>query len=499
MDVEIRPGLTTGKTGPRSTKAERRLRLSLPGLRLRTSERRLLLLGVDLLIMNAALMIAWSFGSNAPVTMGTLLAPYKWYITLTIVWCISALFFDVYDLARAASTTNTVTSAGGAALVTVLVYILIPWFAPPLESRTLIFVFAILAWLGIVGWRIAYAQFFVQPWFKRRALVVGAGWAGRTLEEILRVAPNDANPYRGTGYELVGFIDDNADFAGTTVGDVPVLGGHKVLVPMAESLQIEEIILAITHRHAIDNALFDDLLRCRELGVQVTPMSIVYERLRGRVPVDHVGRDLYAALPTGDSAYERLYMLFKRLVDLGAGLLGTVALAIIAPWVALGNAITVRGPLFYKQERVGKGGKTFMVYKFRSMVPNAESSTGAVWAASNDNRITPVGKILRKSRLDELPQVINVLRAEMSLIGPRPERPEFVEELAKTLPFYRARHAVRPGITGWAQVEYRYGNSSEDSKVKLEYDLFYVKHVSILLDLRIFLQTIQVMLMLRGQ
>jgi len=499
MDVEIRPGLTPGKTVPGSTKAGRRLHLSPPGLRLRTSERRLLLLGVDLLIMNAALMIAWALGSNAPVTLETVLAPYKWYITLTIVWCISALFFDVYDLARAASTTNTVTSAGSAALVTVLVYILIPWFSPPLESRTLIFVFAILAWLGIVGWRIAYAQFFVQPWFKRRALVVGAGWAGRTLEEILRVAPNDANPYRGTGYELVGFIDDNADFAGTTVGDVPVLGGHKVLVPMAESLQIEEIILAITHRHAIDNALFDDLLRCRELGVQVTPMSIVYERLRGRVPVDHVGRDLYAALPTGDSAYERLYMVFKRLVDLGAGLLGTVALAIIAPWVALGNAITARGPLFYKQERVGKGGKTFMVYKFRSMVPNAESSTGAVWAASNDNRITPVGKILRKSRLDELPQVINVLRGEMSLIGPRPERPEFVEELAKTLPFYRARHAVRPGITGWAQVEYRYGNSSDDSKVKLEYDLFYVKHVSVLLDLRILLQTIQVMLLFKGQ
>ena len=165
--------------------------------------------------------------------------------------------------------------------------------------------------------------------------MVGAGWAGRTLEEMLRIAPHDANPYRGTGYELVGFVDDNTDYAGTSVGDVPVLGGHQVLVAAARTLQIDEVILAITHRHAIDNALFDDLLRCRELGVQVTPMAVIYERLNGRVPVDHVGRDLYAALPTGDSAYERFYMVLKRLFDGGISLLGLVALAIVAPVVAL--------------------------------------------------------------------------------------------------------------------------------------------------------------------
>ena len=499
MDAEIRSGTSPGKPPLDSTKSGRQRRVSLPRLRLRTSERKLLLLGVDLLIINAALVLAWVLGANAPVELETVFAPYKWFITLTIVWGVSALFFDVYDLARAASTTQIVRSAGAAALVTVSVYILIPWFAPPLASRTLIFGFAILAWVGIVSWRMAYAQLFVQPWFKRRALVVGAGWAGRTLEEMLRVAPHDANPYRGTGYELVGFVDDNADYAGTTIGDVPVLGGHQVLVPAAKTLQIDEIILAITHRHAIDNALFDDLLRCRELGVQVTPMVVIYERLCGRVPVDHVGRDLYAALPTGDSAYERFYLVLKRILDGGIGLLALPVLAVVALVVALGNALTSPGPLFYKQERVGKGGKIFMVYKFRSMVPNAEAKTGAVWAAANDNRITPVGKILRRARLDELPQVINVLRGEMSLIGPRPERPEFVEELAKTLPFYRARHAVRPGITGWAQVQYRYGNTSEDSKVKLEYDLYYVKHISVLLDLRIILQTIQVMLLFKGQ
>jgi exopolysaccharide biosynthesis polyprenyl glycosylphosphotransferase len=474
-------------------------RLTLPRLRLHASERRVVLLVTDLLIINAALALAWILGAKTPVTLAALLAPYKWFVTLSIVWSVSALFFDIYDLARAASTTQIIRSAGAAALVTVLIYILIPWFAPPLQSRTLIFGFAILAWLGIISWRVAYAQLFVQPWFKRRALVVGAGWAGRTLEEMLRVAPNDANPYRGTGYDLAGFVDDNPEYAGTTIGDVPVLGGHQVLVPMVRTLQIDEIVLAITHRHAIDNSLFDDLLRCRELGVQVTPMSVIYERLSGRVPVDHVGRDLYAALPTGDKAYDRFYQLIKRLADGVFSLIGLGALIVVTPCIALGNALTAPGPLFYRQPRVGKGGRVFTVHKFRSMTPDAEAKTGAVWAMPNDNRITPVGRILRKTRLDELPQVLNVLRGEMSLIGPRPERTEFVDELATLLPFYRARHAVRPGITGWAQVQYGYGNSSNDAKVKLEYDLYYVKHVSALLDLRIILQTIQVMLLFKGQ
>jgi lipopolysaccharide/colanic/teichoic acid biosynthesis glycosyltransferase len=215
--------------------------------------------------------------------------------------------------------------------------------------------------------------------------------------------------------------------------------------------------------------------------------------------VDHVGRDLYAVLPTGDKAYDRFYQLIKRLTDGVFSLLGLGALIVVTPCVALGNALTAPGPLFYKQPRVGKGGRVFMVHKFRSMIPDAEAKTGAVWALPNDNRITPVGRILRKTRLDELPQVLNVLRGEMSLIGPRPERPEFVDALAAQLPFYRARHAVKPGITGWAQVQYRYGNSSNDAKVKLEYDLYYVKHVSALLDLRIILQTIQVMLLFKGQ
>ncbi len=172
---------------------------------------------------------------------------------------------------------------------------------------------------------------------------------------------------------------------------------------------------------------------------------------------------------------------------------------LIAPFVALANAIFCPGPLLYRQTRLGRGGRPFTVIKFRTMRPDAEQDTGAVWAAAGDDRITPVGRWLRRSRVDELPQVINVIRGEMSLIGPRPERPEFVDRLASQIPFYRARHAVKPGVTGWAQVRFGYGQSIDDVHTKLEYDLYYVRHAGFYLDALIVLKTIGVVLRLQGK
>jgi exopolysaccharide biosynthesis polyprenyl glycosylphosphotransferase len=466
---------------------------------LRNSERKVLLFLVDVLLLNFALMVAWVVGNGTPDTLALVLTPYKWYITLTVVWGLVALFFDVYDLARAASTMNSVRSVAAAVVTTVLVYTFIPQLTPPLISRGIIFIFGGLALASIVTWRIVYANLFAQPRFTQRALVVGAGLAGRTLVEALKTVPDDANPYRGTGYQIMGFVDDSARLNGLHVQGVPVLGAHNVLVPMAQALDVDEIILAITHRHDIVDGLFDELLRCRELGLRVTTMSTIYERLLGRVPVQHIGRNLSDALPMDEDAGHRLYLVAKRIVDFSASWAGMVLLALVIPFVAIANRTSSPGPLFYRQWRVGAGGRPFQCIKFRSMVPDAEKHTGAVWAKSGDDRITPAGRFMRKTRIDELPQFINVLRGEMSLIGPRPERPEFVENLAKSIPFYRARHAVRPGITGWAQVQYRYGNTVDDSRIKLEYDLYYVKNASTLLDLRIVLRTISVMLQLKGQ
>jgi exopolysaccharide biosynthesis polyprenyl glycosylphosphotransferase len=476
----------------------RPFRISLPSLRLRASERKLLLFLVDALLINGALLVALAVWTDFVVSAEVLLAYFRWFVTLTLTWLMCALFFDCYDLARAASTLHSVRSSSMAALIAVLVYTLTPFLTPPLQSRGLILLFAGLALGGVAGWRVAYAQIFIQPWFEQRALVVGAGTAGRHLATALKTAPTGANPFRGTGYQLVAFVDDNPDRIGTMIEGVPVLDERGVLVSLAQALEVDEVILAITHRHAIADDLFDALLRCRELGLRVTTMPALYERLLGRVSVEHLGRDLHMVMPMEDTAVERFYGAAKRGCDVILALVGVCVVGILAPFVALGNAITSPGPLFYRQQRVGKGGRCFEMPKFRSMVPDAEGDGSAVWADEDDPRVTPVGRWLRRTRLDELPQFINVLRGEMSLIGPRPERPEFTDNLARTVPFYRARHAVRPGISGWAQVRYHYGNSAEDSEIKLEYDLYYVKHASLFLDLRILLLTIPVMLQFMG-
>lgn len=481
------------------TRRTQRPRIPLPSVRLYRSERKVLLALVDVFLLNAALFVVWGLRTAQSLSPALFTEPIKWYIVLTIVWALWALVFDLYDLARSASLSAILPNITLAVLGTGLVYAFIPKLTPPLESRSTVLLFWLVAWLSLVVWRITYAKLFVQPWFQQQALVVGAGWAGRTLAEMLRTAPRDANPFRGTGYVLRGFIDDDPKLQGQVICDVPVLGNRAVLVQMAEAMEIDEIIVAITHRHAIQPELFDALLRCREMGIRITPMSLVYERLLGRVPVQHLGRDLQAALPMEDSATYRLYRGVKRVADLVIATIALIPLAVISVVVAAANALWSPGPLLYRQARVGQGGRHFQCIKFRSMVPDAEKGTGAVWATKDDDRITPVGRILRKARLDELPQVINVLRGEMSIIGPRPERPEFVEELAQTIPFYRARHAIRPGITGWAQVQYRYGNCHEDARIKLEYDLYYVRHANVFLDLKILVKTAAVMLQFKGQ
>ncbi len=473
-------------------------RIRLPGMRMRVSERRMLLFVIDVALVNLALYAALHFGLLLEPQAALAWPNAKWYLTFTVVWVFAAFFFECYDLARAAWIVEGVRNGVFAAVSAVLVYTIIPWFTPPLENRRYIFFLVVFTALAIGLWRALYAQLFVQPWFKQRALIVGAGWAGRTLAQALQASSGVPNPHRGTGYELLGFVDDDPAQQGHVVEGLPVLGRLGDLLRLAERRDVDEIIVAITHRHAIEPAAFDVLLECQERGFRLVTMPVLYERLLGRVPVEHIGRDLQMIARMEDDARERLYLGLKRLMDLLLAFFGLLALGALIPLVALANAIACPGPLFYRQERVGRRGKPYTMIKFRSMIPLAEKDTGAVWACAGDQRITWIGRLLRKTRLDELPQVLNVLRGEMSVIGPRPERPEFVAQLARELPFYRARHTMRPGITGWAQVQYDYGSSVADALVKLEYDLYYIKHASILLDLRILLRTVSVMVLLKG-
>jgi exopolysaccharide biosynthesis polyprenyl glycosylphosphotransferase len=469
-------------------------------LRLHASERKLMLALVDFFLLAMALTVTMRWRTSLLNAPGALLSYWYWFVTLALVWWLMAQVLECYDLARAASAPYSILSAVGATGLTVLVYQFIPVLTPPLISRGPILVFAALAVGSIALWRGFYAVLFSQPDFQQRALVLGAGGAGQAFAEALRQVPQSGNPFRGTGYRIIGFVDDDpAKRERGEWGGAPVLGASEELPYLAKDLGVDEVVLAITQRHTMSDAAFKALLTCRESGVPVTTMPAVYERLLGRVPVAHIGHDLAAVLPLEGRATERLYRACKRGLDAVSGLVGVCALAIVLPFIALANALFAPGPLFYRQERTGLGGRPFSVLKFRTMRTGAEKETGAVWSPAGDPRVTPVGRWLRRSRLDELPQVVNVLRGEMSLIGPRPERPEFIQKLAESIPFYRARHAVRPGLTGWAQVRYGYGNSIEGARIKLEYDLYYVRHAGLYLDALIALKTLAVVLRLQGK
>jgi exopolysaccharide biosynthesis polyprenyl glycosylphosphotransferase len=468
------------------------------GVNLSLAERRLLLRAVDLLLINVALIAAVMIWSDFPRSPLALWANVKWFITLSAVWIILAAALDVYDLARAASMTQSILYAGLAALVTGFLYQAIPWLTPPAGRRLQVFGFVALVVGGIAAWRAFYAWFFHQPAFQHRVLVVGDGAASRSLVSELHAAASAerANPFRGTGYRVVGFVANGSDPLDDTSVGAPMLSPEQDFVHMARRLGVDEII--VTDEYGLSPSLREAIMDCRELGLPVTPLSAAYERLTARLPVEYASQDLSIVGGAAESPAARLYLAGKRVIDILIALAGIAVVAILSPWVVLGNALTSPGPLFYRQHRVGQGGRPFVLVKFRTMIPQAEGEVGAKWAADDDQRVTPMGRWLRRMRLDEFPQFINVLRGEMSVVGPRPERPQFVGELCRTLPLYRARHAVPPGITGWAQVRYDYGNSVEDARTKLEYDLYYIKHAGFYLDLLVFLQTIPVMLQSKG-
>ncbi|MEJ5308905.1 MAG: sugar transferase [Anaerolineae bacterium] len=466
--------------------------------RLTAKDRRSLLLVVDLLLINGALLTALTLWNGFVLTPLALVAHIKWFITLTVLWLILGTVLDVYNLARAASTSSILASVGIAALLSTLLHLMIPWFSPPVLQRTYAFGFVLLVTFAVTGWRIFYAHVLGNTAFCQLGIVVGGDVPAAVLKQMLHQTAkvDDAHPFRGAGYEIVGRVVDNLHRE--INDDLPILGEAHNLVRLVRQYGVDEIILNLEEGHGFPLEAQEVLLDCRELGLRVSSLASVYERLTGRLPVDYARYDSQLLLSPPDTPAYRLYQAGKRLFDVLIGLLGLLVLGLLIPFVALANALTSPGPLFYRQERLGKGGRPFTVIKFRSMVRDAEKY-GAVWAGKNDPRITPLGRFMRKVRLDEVPQFINVLRGEMSFVGPRPERPHFVGQLSRAFPLYRARHAVKPGITGWAQVHHEYGDSTEDARIKLELDLYYVKHASFYLDLLTVLHTIRVIIGFKGQ
>ncbi|NLE77664.1 MAG: sugar transferase [Chloroflexi bacterium] len=479
---------------------EKRLLPALPKLHLTPSERRLILVATDVAVISLGLLAALALRGMSPFSPQTLLEAPRYFLLLSLVWAIWATFFECYDLPRSARAGQSAWGAGRASLATALTYLAIPVLTPHLlVSRFSALLFVALLTVGMLVWRTFYATVLTQPGFKQRVLMVGAGPQARQLAHVLASVPSVGNPYAGSGFELVGIVNGHHVAASAEMADTPVLGGYGDLAALVEKHDIDLVVLATQPRGRAERRLLPVILDCREQGISVESAASLYERLTGKVLLDGAASDFGALLSEADWPILRMFSAAKRLFDVIIACFGLLVVLAAAPMVAVANACTSPGPLFFRQRRLGKGGKPFDMVKFRSMVPGAERQSGAVWAAKGDSRVTPMGRFLRAARLDELPQFWNILKGEMSLIGPRPERPEFIEELVEAVPFYQARHAVRPGLTGWAQVRHGYGSSVEDARIKLQHDLYYIRHMGVYIELSIMVKTAAVMLGLRGR
>ena len=318
-------------------------------------------------------------------------------------------------------------------------------------------------------------------------LIMGTGPLARALaKEILR--------HPELGMSVRGFVDDNPALVGVSIVNPKVLGLNHELRSIVAEKKIDRIVVELRDRRG--RLPVDELLKLKMGGVGVEEATSVYERVTGKIAIENL-KPSWMVFGEGFEVSRRI-LVQKQIVSFSVSLVLMLLCAPLFPLIALLIKLDSAGPVFFRQERVGQNGKTFTLLKFRSMRQDAEKDTGPVWARPEDKRVTRLGRYLRRTRLDEIPQLINVLKGEMTLIGPRPERPNFVQDLSNTIPFYLLHHSVKPGITGWAQINYRYGSSVEDAIEKLQYDLFYIKNISWALDLLIILNTVKTVLVRKG-
>jgi exopolysaccharide biosynthesis polyprenyl glycosylphosphotransferase len=465
-----------------------------PRLHLSLTERKVLLWLGDVLVAGLASVGAlwlWTFTRPHPFTLDFLAEQAHWIPILILSWTLVAWALDLYDPRLSPQVSTVMRRLLGVATVILIGYLLIFFIIAPrnmLPRRPLLY-FLLLAVVGSGIWHWVYAATLARGALRQRILIVGAGWSGRTLAETMQGK-------FAAELEVLGFVDDDPTKQQTQIGNVPVLGDTSDVLRIAHEWGADTIVYAITHQ--LRSELFQVLLDCQAAGLSVIQMPAMYEALTERVPVEHVRNDWLLPSQVTGGQTSLTYRLFVHLLDWSFGLLAGLILLVVGPVVVLLIKLTSPGPILYRQIRLGRGGVPFEVLKFRSMVVDAEGESGPQWAALDDPRVTRVGRFLRVTRLDELPQVLNILRGDIHLVGPRPERPEFIAELEQEIPFYRARLAVKPGLTGWAQVKYRYGNTVEDALIKLEYDLYYIKNRSAGLDLSILFKTVGVILLFRG-
>ncbi|GGG27837.1 sugar transferase [Dokdonia pacifica] len=461
----------------------------LPDIHFEISERKILLRILDTLFVLACLQLVGNFFDFDYFKISQ--ENWLWIILLTGYLNIFGTVFELYNLQQASKFQTILKNTILTVSVTALFYLLTPFYTPELpENRLQIIYFFLAMTFGILVWRWLYITLISSPRFYKRVLIVGDSF------DIKKIISNleGADP----NYKIVGYINTDSS---NEVGDMPETVQEYPIENLTFTVSrngISEIVVASDYSDGVSKPLYLQLINLLESGFSIREYMQVYEEITQRIPVQHVDKDFYRYFPFSRSNQNKFYKLFHRLFDIIMALIGIAFFLIIFPFVLIGNLIGNRGPIFYTQKRIGRNGFAFKIIKLRTMVTDAEKD-GAMWAKKNDTRITRFGKFLRRSRIDEIPQFFNILFGEMSVIGPRPERPVFVRELSEQIPFYETRHVVKPGLTGWAQVMGSYGSSTDDALEKLQFDLYYIKHRNLFMDLSIVLKTISTVVFYRGQ
>jgi sugar transferase (PEP-CTERM system associated) len=397
---------------------------------------------------------------------------------------------DLYDMRKTADRrellVGSLRSLGAASAILAIAYY---WIPSLVLGRGVVALATMLMMVLLIGWRIAFEWLSLRGQPAERLLIVGHSGAAISLARELFERRSEL------GVELVGFIDPDA--TKIAVGDFTprAIGAVSDIPAIVRERRVDRVVVSLANARGTLN--MDELLAMKlNQGVRFDHLASVYEQYTGKIAVENL-RPSWMIFGDGFRKSPTVAAL-KRQSDIVLALLGLVLAspAMFVVWLAL--RFGSNGPVLYSQTRVGKDGVNFTIYKFRSMRVDAEAVSGAVWSMQNDPRVTPFRRFLRRTRLDELPQLWNVLRGDMSIVGPRPERPEFIAELTRKIPFYGQRHVVRPGLTGWAQVRHRYGSTIDDAQEKLQYDIFYIKHLSLAFDVYIVLETIKTVLVRRG-
>ncbi len=452
--------------------------------------RTLFMIVSDAVLIVVGLLFAISLRFHNPHAIFEYLRPFHtvWRFFVVIAACGVALYYnDLYN--REVITRHfemflrLLQVLGTACIELAILY----YFAPDLSLGRGIAVFAAPAMLVLLFvWRVFLENKGIILGESERVLILGTGKEGVSVVRDILAQPE-------LQMKIVGFLDEKGENIGKSLVNPGIIGAACDVQSIVAAERIDRVIISLKERRG--QLPMSDLLQLKFGGTRVEDAHSVHERITGRIPLENLSPSW---LVLSDGFRKSAFLLAaKRSVDI---VVSFIALSVTLPIMGLVAAaiwLETGSPIFFRQERTGLGGKPFQIFKFRSMYQNAEEN-GPSWAANDDRRITRVGRFIRKVRLDEMPQVFNVFRGEMSLVGPRPERPFFCRQLEEATTYYVLRHSVRPGITGWAQVKYQYGSSIEESKTKLEYDIFYIKHLSLFLDLAILCETAKVILYGRG-